>query len=109
MTRKQLISQLNKLLSDKNLTDEKLWKASVGLLPKIADLLNKDLSSERKEEQNLLDHFAGLAMQGILSAQTEMRAHGHNYIEEGIKYLSKESYAIASAMLKARKEALKND
>ncbi len=58
----------------------------------------------RKEEKQLRDHFAGLAMQGILSAQSEMRANGHCNTVEGIKYLAEESYLIADAMLKSRKE-----
>ncbi len=58
----------------------------------------------RQEEKQLRDQFAGLAMQGILSAQSEMRANGHCNTVEGIKYLAEESYLIADAMLKARKE-----
>ena len=52
----------------------------------------------------LRDYFAAKAMQGILSAQTEMRAigmqsnHGHNQVES----LCEESYTIADAMLKQR-------
>ncbi len=70
------------------------------------DEINKKRLDEinRKEEKQLRDQFAGLAMQGILSAQSEMRANGHCNTVEGIKYLAEESYLIADAMLKARKE-----
>lgn len=64
--------------------------------------------SNKKEGKNVLDHFAGLAMQGILSSETEMRSNGGNYINGAscVEYLAKESYEIAKAMVKARKEVL---
>lgn len=59
-----------------------------------------------EEDQQLLDHFAGLAMQGILSSETEMRANGGMYGEQtfSAQPLADECYFIAKAMLKARKE-----
>lgn len=63
-----------------------------------------------KEEIELLDRFAGLAMNGILSSETEMRANGGMYGEQtnSSRILADECYSIAKSMLRARKEALKN-
>lgn len=63
-----------------------------------------------KEEIELLDRFAGLALNGILSSETEMRANGGMYGEQtkSSRLLSDECYSIAKEMLRARKEALKN-
>lgn len=63
-----------------------------------------------KEEIELLDRFAGLAMNGILSSETEMRANGGMYGEQtkSSRLLSDECYMIAKEMLRSRKEALKN-
>lgn len=63
-----------------------------------------------KEEIDLLDRFAGLAMNGILSSETEMRANGGMYGEQthSARQLSDECYCIAKSMLIARKEFLKN-
>lgn len=60
----------------------------------------------KSKESDLLDRFAGLAMQGILSAEIEMRAHGgsHTDTHSPPNYLAKESYLIAQAMLNARRE-----
>lgn len=43
---KKLVNQLNQLLSDEDLTDEKLREASEGLLPNIADMLNADIRKD---------------------------------------------------------------
>lgn len=52
----------------------------------------------KKKEQELLDHFAGLAMQGLC---VNTGRNGFNRPDT----IAKQSYEIAKAMLKARKEA----
>ncbi|GEM_PF-2605643 len=57
--------------------------------------------NNKNEESRLRDHFAGLAMQAQLTRS--------RYCENGRSYsdyneLARESYKIADAMLKARKE-----
>lgn len=97
---KKLVNQLNQLLSDEDLTDEKLREASEGLLPNIADILNADI----RAEQSLLDNFATLAMQGILSSQVNFRGNGASNEYKEATEIARESYVIAKAMLKVRKE-----
>lgn len=97
---KKLVNQLNELLSDEDLTDEKLREASEGLLPNIADILNADIGSE----QSLLDNFATLAMQGILSSQVHFRGNGASNEYKEATQIARESYVIAIAMLKVREE-----
>lgn len=62
---------------------------------------NKATSNEK-----LRDYFAAKAIQGILSAQTEMRANGmqNNHSCNQIESLCEESYQIADAMLKQREK-----
>lgn len=69
----------------------------------------QSVNIKKEEDSKLLDRFAGLALQGILSAQIDMRSSGVSHTVEGIKYLAEESYMIAKAMLKAREEALKDE
>lgn len=66
--------------------------------------IDEHLLPIEQDETELRDQFAMQAMNGILSAQSEMRANGHCNTVEGIKYLAEESYLIADALLKARKE-----
>lgn len=61
--------------------------------------------NDEREEQRLLDHFAGLAMQSIVANSTNGGLHDEYHIK-GIAIIS---YEIAKAMLKARKEALKDE
>ena len=46
------------------------------------------------------EYFAGLAMQGILSSQTEMRSNGFSLTKEEIKYICEESVLLADELLK---------
>ena len=46
------------------------------------------------------EYFAGLAMQGILSSQTEMRSNGFSLTKEEIKYICEESVLLADGLLK---------
>lgn len=83
-------------------------------ISKELDDFQKELQDKRerenaKSEQRLLDQFAGMAMQGIISAHTEMRAVGGSFTEGNNGYypadvLAEEAYTIAKAMMKARKE-----
>lgn len=91
--------------SDKNYTIECYSKVYT-----INDLL--DFEGERhnntdegytKEEIELLDRFAGLAMQGIC-----VNAGRNEHRIGKPEKISMDSYSIAKAMLRARKEALKN-
>lgn len=60
------------------------------------EIIEHGFEQERLENrQNLLDHFAGLAMQGFLAH------YGSNVAWDS---LSEMSYQVADAMLKARKE-----
>ncbi len=55
-------------------------------------------------EENLLDHFAGIALSYLLTTKQFI-----SYTGNLAKYqMSKETYSIAKEMLKAREEALKN-
>lgn len=49
---KQLAERLNNLLSDEDLTDDKLREASEGLLPNIADFLNGALRKTDSPNKN---------------------------------------------------------
>lgn len=71
---------------------EKSRPASVDELKKAFREL--DESKRAEEESKLRDHFAGLAMQGLLTGQPL-------YITEDT---AKQAYQVADAMLKARKE-----
>lgn len=59
------------------------------------------LDAMKEPHVKLRDHFAGLAMQGILSSMSESRYNGFGYSAEE---LASECYTVADAMLKARKE-----
>ncbi|MDH5825797.1 hypothetical protein [Sphingobacterium faecium] len=66
-------------------------------------------AKKRKEleaENELKDHYAGLAMQGILSSQNYFRGNGVYTSDEEAIELSIESYVIAEAMIKRRKELM---
>ncbi|MGJ1499644.1 hypothetical protein ACR79R_20190 [Sphingobacterium spiritivorum] len=86
---------LNKLLEQDLL---KSTPASIEEVKKEFIKLNPD--------QYFLDKCAIAAMQGILSAETDMRAIGGRYGNGtyNVKYLVEESYLIAKEMIKARKE-----
>lgn len=58
------------------------------------------MSKYTEEEIKLLDQFAGQAMQGEITRLTE----GYTF-----DYIATNSYMAAIAMLKARKEVLKNE
>ena len=73
------------------------------------NLMSEQIEGGLQAERDLLDHFAGLAMQGIISANTEMRAIGGQYSNDEhhpyqVKYLAEEAYVIAYAMLKSRRD-----
>lgn len=57
------------------------------------------LEMSKKKEQELLDHFAGLAMQGLIANKDNV----YYPYPEGA-YIAKRAYSIADAMIKARKE-----
>lgn len=57
-TREYYVEELNKLLSDEDLTDEKLREASERLLPNIADFLNKTKFSKKWCIQVRVDNYA---------------------------------------------------
>lgn len=59
-----------------------------------------DIEDDSRPDQSLLDHFAGLAMQGVLSNSRGL--YGPGYPNEN-KSLAMCSYAIATAMLAERK------
>lgn len=61
---------------------------------RISDQIEGGLN--KKEEQQLRDRFAGLAMQGVINY------HGQN--AGTYDYLARIAYNIADAMLKERKE-----
>lgn len=63
-----------------------------------------DNYSDIQRGMTLRDYFAAKIIQGILSAQTEMRANGmqNNHSTNQIESLCEESYQIADAMLKQR-------
>ncbi|WP_313418793.1 hypothetical protein [Sphingobacterium multivorum] len=98
------IEEINKLFSLQLAEYNTMEEALSAYLEAKNIPLDFDNEINRQEEKQLRDHLSGLAMQGILSAQSEMRANGHCNTVEGIKYLADESYLIADAMLKARKE-----
>lgn len=66
--------------------------------------VNMEKCYEKYQGMTLRDYFAAKAIQGILSAQTEMRANGmqNNHSANQIESLCEESYQIADAMLKQR-------
>lgn len=64
----------------------------------------KKLNSFNDPKNKLRDHFAGLAMNGILSGQVDKQGNGRLTDEVEAHSIAKESYLIADAMLKARKE-----
>lgn len=72
--KKELLDRLNLLLSDDDLTDEKLRRASEGLLPNLADCLNQDkldpMNFDKENEvQFLLERYNGLdimQLEGLL-------------------------------------------
>lgn len=68
----------------------------------LALMTNKisDSIKEPKSKNELLDHFAGLAIQGLISSL----ANPMGYDNTTIDGIAIESYEIADAMLKARKE-----
>lgn len=73
---------------------EILQQRTKDLLDEGAERIKKHLEQKRKEEEKpLRDHFAGLALQGILS---------HYGFRESDELLAKSSYNVADAMLKAR-------
>lgn len=101
---KKLVNQLNQLLSDEDLTDEKLREASECLLPNLADVLNRDMRLDDSIEQIVIDNIASQAMQGILASQVHFRGNGATNAEKEAIEIAKESYIIAKAMFKVRKE-----
>ena len=59
-----------------------------------------DYSQGNFEGLTKREYFAGLAMQGILSSQTEMRSNGFSLTKEEIKYICEESVLLADELLK---------
>ena len=59
-----------------------------------------DYSQGNFEGLTKREYFAGLAMQGILSSQTEMRSNGFSLTKEEIKYICEESVLLADGLLK---------
>ncbi|MGJ1516506.1 hypothetical protein ACR79N_16065 [Sphingobacterium siyangense] len=75
------------------------------LLEQGAERRKKRLAEiNRQEEKSLRDHFAGLAMNGLISSQYDRDPAITYYTPEGREYLANLSYLISDAMLKARKE-----
>lgn len=72
---------------------ENLNKIARELLKEQTDL---EAKVNNRDEAKLRDHFAGLAMQGLIIARDE----NNTYLEP----LARDAYTIADAMLKARKE-----
>lgn len=75
---------------------ERRWKVSYN-----ENLISDKIDGGLQDERYLRDHFAGLAMQAQLTRS--------RYCENGRSYsdyneLARDSYKIADAMLKARKE-----
>lgn len=58
-----------------------------------------DYSQGNFEGLTKREYFAGLAMQGILSSQTEMRSNGFSLTKEEIKYICEESVLLADGIL----------
>lgn len=90
------MNTIEKLISkifDKTIT-------SFGLMTnKISDSISNDLSDSK-----FLDECAIKAMQGILSSQVHFRGNGADNGEYECAQIARESYDIAKAMLKVRKE-----
>lgn len=76
--------------------NDEIQQRAKELLEQGAERNKKRFEEMRKEEEKqLLDHFAGLAMQGFIS----------HYGNDGSYHsLAEMSYQVADAMLKARKE-----
>ncbi|MGA6117463.1 hypothetical protein [Sphingobacterium anhuiense] len=66
---------------------------------KISDSITSDLSDGK-----FRDECAMKAMQGILASQVHFRGNGATNAEKEAIEIAKESYLIAKAMLKVRKE-----
>lgn len=75
----------------------------------IMDLMQdfSDHNVKASESTTLLDDFAKAAMQGILSAQTEMRANGAWHTPTGAIQIAEEAYDIATAMMQERERRMK--
>lgn len=70
------------------------------------NIISAQIDGGLHEKQTLLDDFAKAAMQGILSAQTEMRANGAWYTPVGASQLAEEAYDIATAMIQERERRM---
>jgi hypothetical protein len=57
-------------------------------------------------EISLRDHFAGLALNGIIAADADMSVRAQDPNLNGHAYIAKTCYRLADAMLAARKAAL---
>lgn len=69
--KKQLSNKLNELLSDENLTDDKLREASEGFLTNIADMLNVDIRKDDLSEKRKKVYSRAVKTWGA-QAQMEM-------------------------------------
>ena len=58
-----------------------------------------EFTTNEEYNEYLRIYFAGLAMQGILSSQTEMRSNGFSLTKEEIKYICEESVLLADGLL----------
>ena len=80
--------QISKLIAENS-------KLRENLREDLREELREDLREDLREGISLRDHFAGLAMQGTLSADIEGEWHIYSY-------LVNHAYQIADAMLKER-------
>lgn len=67
-------------------------------------LIEQHLVKDEEDQTELMDKLAMSAMNGILSAQVDKQGNGMLTNEREAHSIAKESYLIADAMLKARKE-----
>ena len=63
--------------------------------------LGKEIPKYTPEQQKLLEHYAGLAMQGELSSQSPKTAE---YTKNNFSFLAQFAYDIAEAMLEERRK-----
>ena len=89
-TDNEIYNSLKKIWDKKHLEDELTESAKTAMNLKV--------------ENDLKDHFAGLAMQGILASQVHFRGNGASNEYKEATEIARESYVIAIAMLKVREE-----